>query len=631
MADWRSDPIVQPGQQAQPAANAPWARDPIASGQPAPAAAVSPEAAATAAGQQAGADTNAAGAALGQAARQATFGLSNYVDAGARNAIQTLKGKPEGFGESLAYERGKSTGEMGAHPYAGTAGGVAGGLIPGAAAALLTGGTGDAAMLAADAGKLSTGSQALRLAAAGAGGAGVSATAEGQTPLQTAVATAAGIILSPLGIPIGYAASKLLPASQLAFKALSDHFKMPASALEAAYDSLVKLHGTMPSLSQLADYSGLGSLKKLAATNGIIAEAANKASDATGGIPASEQLAAAAKARQASVAAGGPDVAQTSSDQLADRDAAMDTAMSAKHPTTGVPLRDTFVNDSNGVLITPHVRAALQPRLDAENQIAKAAMQQNQVPPVGATREMLDRFQTNQATIGDVDTVRKALSDAQRYMARPPIGATHQANPGMAKEFGEAAMKVEALGNSADSRYGDAVKDFRGASDYADGFDHAMRGGSANDLTNADSLTRKALSTPSGLAGYDHGNALKLLQDVSDSIAPSGAPQGATNLSSSVMQGTMSALGAAHGNPVNAVYHAAKAFPAEWRQLSPATQKVLSTQLFSKDPVVVKQAMANLAKGRMTAAGMRQVGSALGGEAATNVEGYLNRAYGNGQ
>ena len=93
MADWRSDPIVQPGQQAQPAANAPWARDPIASGQPAPAAAVSPEAAATAAGQQAGADTSAAGAALGQAARQATFGLSNYVAAGARNAIQTLKGQ----------------------------------------------------------------------------------------------------------------------------------------------------------------------------------------------------------------------------------------------------------------------------------------------------------------------------------------------------------------------------------------------------------------------------------------------------------------------------------------------------------------------------------------------------------
>ena len=54
---------------------------------------------------------------------------------------------------------------MGAHPYAGTAGGVAGGLIPGAAAALLTGGTGDAAMLAADAGKVSTGSQLLRGAA----------------------------------------------------------------------------------------------------------------------------------------------------------------------------------------------------------------------------------------------------------------------------------------------------------------------------------------------------------------------------------------------------------------------------------------------------------------------------------
>ena len=619
MAGWQDDPVVAP--QAKTAPSASWQNDPITQPQGAPAAAqLSPEATSTAQGYAAGAETGPLGAAAGQAARQGTFALSNYVDAAARNAVQKFKGNNETYAQSLAFERGKSSGEMAAHPVAGTVGGVVGGLAPGVAAALTTGGAGDVAMAASDAAKAGVGANLARNAVVGGTAAGVASHSEGETPVQTAEAVGAGAALSPLGIPLSFGLSKLAPASVKAMAALADAIKVPASALAAAYDSKLKLTGALPNMAELADDASQGRIQALAAKNGLIGSLANKAADAAGGVPAHEQLAAAAQARQASVAQGGPDIAQTDSGQHADRDAAMTAAMDEPHPATGVPLRKTPVNDQGGVLISQYVKNALKPNATASIQ---AGLSTN-----NAASPLQERFDNNTATMEDLDFARQRLRDMQMTYARPAIGATHMKDPLMAKEYANAAQQVEGLGRSTDSRYGNALDDFHAASQYTDGFNHGMTGRAIDDAGNADSMTRAALQTTVGKQGYDHGNALKQMQDISASFAPGIIKPQAQPGAGNAVQGAMAAV--SH-SPVFGILHAAKATKGIMPQMSPQAQAIVGKNLFSRDPVVVKQAIANLQRAGHTKDTMRQVGAALGGNAAANIESHLSQAYGQGQ
>jgi hypothetical protein len=89
-----------------------------------------------AAGRESGSGEGAVSAGIGQAAQQGTMGLQNYINAGARYVGQRMTGvhNPDDFSTDLAYSRGKSQGEIEAHPVAGTVGGVLGSVAGGGAA-----------------------------------------------------------------------------------------------------------------------------------------------------------------------------------------------------------------------------------------------------------------------------------------------------------------------------------------------------------------------------------------------------------------------------------------------------------------------------------------------------------------
>src|ERR1700743_97901 len=102
-------------------------------GKPAPAAAPTPPHQAPTAqdvafvqGRKDAAAESPLSAGLSQVAQQATLGLNNYVNAGARYLAQRITGvsKPDDFSTDLQYSRGRSQGEAESHPTAPTIGGA---------------------------------------------------------------------------------------------------------------------------------------------------------------------------------------------------------------------------------------------------------------------------------------------------------------------------------------------------------------------------------------------------------------------------------------------------------------------------------------------------------------------------
>src|SRR5579859_8050490 len=98
-----------------------------------PAPAQSATESANTAGQMAGSSESDFSAGMNQAAQQGTFGLQNYINAGARYAAQRLTGQPnpDSFDADLAYARGKSEAEAATHPYSSGVGGTVGAIAGG--------------------------------------------------------------------------------------------------------------------------------------------------------------------------------------------------------------------------------------------------------------------------------------------------------------------------------------------------------------------------------------------------------------------------------------------------------------------------------------------------------------------
>lgn len=593
-------------------------------------------------GQQAGAAESPTMAAIGQAAHQGTFGLNDYVNAGARYAAQRLSGveHPDDFSTDVAYSRGKSQGEATGSPIASTIGGVLGTVLGGGAinaglkaARAIPGIAGLVDAVAPKGAQVINGklvkpdlatktANVAKSAAVNAGvGGGLSLANGDDLPTagrNAAITAVAGPIIGKVAArtadwaaPYATAAlgklvpkfnpDQLSPSSLAAMDTLAKSVNMTRQQLQDAYDSHLKLTGSLPSMAQLADLQSQGSLKALAAANPEIGEVAMTAASAAKQ-PLDVQLKQAAQDRANLAAMGATGRPQSSQGILNARDTAMDRMMQAKSPA-GVALRDEPVSDPTGLLQSAHVDYALRP-----NTAVNARL--NQSSPT------LDAIKTGQTTIGDVETIRKALRDQQSAFMRPAPGAASAKDPILAKEFGDIAAKVEGLGTSQHPDYGSALGGYRQVSRYNTGFEHGMGGNAIHEAP--DDFTAKDLATPMGQAGYAHGNALNRAQQALDAISPNSVKP-ATEL------GPTSAAKAVHAATVPTPSTVAS-ITNHLRGLSlpKAVQGVVARQLFSNDPRVVQQGIANLNRARVSSDDMRQLGAAIGGSAGVGISQYLN-------
>ena len=573
---------------------------------------VDPATAAFNAGQQSGQGDNWGQALATQFAQQASFGTSNYLSALVRYGAQRLMGvrNPDDLSTSVALARGNSAGDQVANPVAGTIGGVLGGLVGGGelgqalrVARMVPGGGAVLDALAPKAG------QAVRNVVKAVGtnfgvGAGITAANQNLTSVgdlvsgipQDALGGAVSAVAGPVaGKAATMVISRLQPAAARAMQALASHLSEAPADLEQAFQAFQHLTGTTPSMADITGLKSQGLLQKLAKANATIGEAANVAANA-GGAPLHEQLAA--------LAARNPQRPQTASELDALRNATTDAAMNTPHPNTGLTLNDTPAPDLNGHLLSPHVEYALSPNTQVNARLNRP-------------NEVLQRIQSGQQTIGDVDTVRRALRDQQNAFIRPAPGSMSARDPILAKEFGDLANKVEGIGVNADSDYGKVLDNYRGLSNYTNGFQHGLAGNGATDIPRDDTLLARAMKSQMGQAGYEHGNALHVAQAALDAIKPNTVNPQAQVGPGHVAQAAM----AAASGGVGFIYHAMRAIPG--LHLSEGVQQIIAKQLF--DPQMTAAGVANLRRAGATDANIRLMGATIGGVTGAKLANFTSQ------
>lgn len=560
-----------------------------------------PQERAFAAGQEVGANENPVLAAISQAAQQGTFGLQNYVNAGARYAAQRLAGveNPDDFDTHLAYSRGKSSGEAAGSPTAATIGGVAGSVMGGGAIGSLAKKSRFLRAMAPVEGQKVA--NVAKSAATGAAIGGTQALAEGQSVPQALQTAGVSALAAPAVQKVAtYTIAKLQPAAQRAMQTLAATIDETPATLQAAYNTFQHLTGRVPSMAELVDLKSQGKLRDLAKANPTISAAAIKAAN-SGNAPLHEQLNASQNATRPQSATGINEL----------RDIETDTNMALPHPQTGVPLRDTLVNDPQGVLLTPHIEYALRPNTQLNSRLGQGGV-------LGS--ELLDRVTSNQATIGDLDVIRKRLRDVQTELMRPSSGSAHARDPILAREFGDLANRVEGLGVRADPDYGHVLTNYRNASHYAEGFSHGLKGNSVLDVGDTDKLLQSALKSAHGNAGYEHGNALYVAQEALRSIAPGSVrpAEGGAN-AGNVAQAAM----AASSGGVSAIYHGLKALPVIGDRVPEKVQRIIADQLFN--PRTTRQGVNNLRRAGVADKDIKVLGTAIGGVAAQKISEYLSQ------
>jgi hypothetical protein len=564
-------------------------------------------------GAQEGSQQGPVSTAINQAAKSVLMGQGDKVMGAIRWAAQRLAGvkNPDDYATDRAYMGGKFSGSQAANPLSGTAGGVAGAFMGGgilaktakAAESLPVVGKGVAAVNDAltpatrdiNGTPMRVGNAILNVgksAGANAAVGGGLALANGQDPAQAAQTAAVSAVAGPtVGKLAEFSLGKLLPASQRAYQAFSQAVGMKPADLEAAINAHQSLTGDIPSTAAMADLASQGKLQSLAKSNGIVADAAIKAARA-GSAPLHEQLATLGNATRPQTEAAINNL----------RDTMMESNMALVDPSTGNALRDEPINDPNGILNSPHIDIAMRP-----NAAINARL--NQPSPV------LDAIQNGTATVGDIDTIRKALRDQQNAFMNPAPGSNNARDPNIAREFGNIANQVEQLGRSQVPDYGKALDQYRGLSKYGQGLAHGASGKSVAAVDPGDTQLQTALQSPMGSAGYEHGNALYNAKQVLNSISPNSiTPPGGPGLQD-VAHATLSTAG-----KVGLVSKALRTIPG--LHLPDSAQQIIAKQLF--DPSMTKQAVANLRRGRVTDNDIARLGTMIGGNAGANIAQYLS-------
>lgn len=553
-----------------------------------------PEERAGAAGRQAGADQSPVAAAITQAAQQGTAGLANYVNAGARYLGQRIAGvpNPDSYNVDLEYSRGISQGNVDAHPTASTIGGVGGALLGGETLGagvrglrVLRGGAQVAARAPGIISRLTGG------AVTGGTLGATQAAAQGQDASTIAENAVGGTLAGgALSAAIPAIAQRFTPAAMKAWDLLAGKLKVKTDDLMAALNSHHLLTGAVPSMAQIMDYASQGVLKHLAAVNPELGAAARTAAD-QGGAPLHVQLQAAQAAN-----ASRPQTALGLTDA---RNAQMDNMMGATN-AGGQALRDAPVADPQGILSAPHVEFALRPNTTVNARL-------NQPSPV------LDRIQTQQTTVGDIDTIRRALRDQQQAFLRDAPGGLHAKDPAIAKEFGDLATHVENLGRTAEPDYGAALDRYRDLSNYTTGFEHGRAGGDFTAPRTSD--VADALGTPAGEAGYQHGNALATGQRALDTIAPGGARPPSNGVRTAAH--TVAAIAA--GGVMTKVGHTLAALVGD--TIPAAQQRIIANYLF--DPARVSQGIALLRRAKVRNAAIADFAKGIGGAVGASITNNL--------
>jgi hypothetical protein len=573
---------------------------------PAPAPQSSHDAAA-AAGLQAGADSSPLMAGISQAAQQGTFGGQNYINAGVRWAAQRALGvkSPDSFADNLEYSRSKSAGEAAAHPIASTIGGAVGGLLGGGA-------VGDAVKVA---GKVVPGvarAAAVLTPKAGeavanvARSAGINGLIGGGTSLaqgDDALTAARDAGISAVAGPVvGKVASKAFnlatPVAQRAYSTLAKSLDESPAVLAAASQAYTRLTGQQAPLAALTGLKSQGKLKALAAANEDIGTMAAQAAD-QGGAPLHQQLADVAAARTNPQSALG---------MLAVRDRNMTDVMSQPAPTTGnLSLADAPVKLKNqravDVMNDPLIARALNPDGRVNGSMFSMG-------------DLHNAINTDTLTVGDLDHIRLQLRNQQSANSSAMAGISR--NPEVAKAYGAAAQAVEGLASSAHPAYGTAMNQYKQVSRYANSFQHGLDGKAMLDTDNADLARDLAHPSGVGAAGYAHGQILNKAQQALDAIAP-GTVKPQADMTGGDAVHIAHAVAAPSALSVAGIMNhlSGTALPKQ-------AQGIVADMLYSKDPVRVQQAIANLDRARVSSDDMRRLAGVIGGVAAQKINDHLS-------
>lgn len=516
----------------------------------------------------------------------ATLGQGDKLAAGLSTAIN---GKD--YSENLARIQATAASAQQDHPYVGYLGDAAG-LVAGggvvkaglrAAKALPLVGRAAAAAEAAIAPKAGQGIRNLAKSAGtnAAIGGGVALANGDSLPQAGEDAAVSGVAGPVVGKVADVAMRKFSPVAHKAALLLAKHLNEDPADVQAAID----LHNQQTdshtgSMAAVANLHSEGQLKGLAQRAPIVGEAASKAASRTPG-PLAAQTAPVPAGQTPQTLKGLEDV----------RDANMTDAMDPIR-TTPVPLAAA----DKAILQGPEVTRALK----ANTKVLGNA-------------GLMAKIANNTLTLDDLEQVREAVRNTQDVYANPNY-SSHDRQ--LSKRFGDVANKVEGIGTSVEPQYGVALQNFRDDSRYIQGFTH---GASGKPVGAATGFTSASLDTPRGQQGYEHGLAQFAASKRLNNIAPgsiSAEPEFGAHHAAQIVAGTASAPS------LWGVLHFMQAIPGA--RIPEKAQQIIAKQLFSSDPAIVQQGIANLHRGQVRDNDIRRMGAAIGGVTGANIARLLN-------
>lgn len=603
----------------------------------------SPQDRASAAGREAGGKLSQTEAGIAGAADAGTFGMSNYLNAGARYVAQRATGvdNPDDFSTDLAFSRGANIGAAEAHPAANIAGQVTGTVLGGGLASV---GLKAASKVPGVIGTVAdaigfqpaqTARNILRAVGLGSFISGVQAGNDtGFQAGPTMTGAVAGGVTAPLALAAGPVVRKLLPSGAKANAMLAKIIGEDAGTIEAARQNFRHAtvspgnpQGTEMPMAALMTLKQQGALRDLANANPDLATALSHAG---------EDVAQSRPSRMADTLEGLMGAPQDLNTLHTHIETAMTQAM---RPIRG---RNVTVTENDlGRLLDPDAYGSLRANSPLRAHLGQVDANIAAQGPRGTD---------NSLTVDDIDNLRQAIR-GRRAAAANPANTNH--NLHTANELGDLMDRVTDIASSQVPEYGQALDDYRAGRNYIDAFKHGAAGKSAGDADT--SALRAALLSPAGAQGHSAGVATRLITGAGKSesgalstaadltqpgtnwlVNQTQAPGVATrasalgraeqNASKSLRGSTPASIqpddgadpqtllhsiaAATYHSPTVISYHAAKAINAlSGMKMSPATRQTLIR--YVTDPTMTQQAVNIMRRAGQTDADIRRFATGL--------------------
>jgi hypothetical protein len=483
-------------------------------------------------------------------------------------------------GHTTEGERERTRTEASRSPVASTAASIGGAVVGGNAALRAAGAIpGAGAVLNPVPGQFV--GNFFRYAAPGAALGGAQAAGEGED-IATGAALGGAGAAGAAGLVKGVTAAArglqgLVRPDRAAARAVSRRVDTPA--LAASENELRTTTGHDVALAEASDFKARGELRRLAADNPTIGEAAARLEEARTLAPAERSLSASAR-RSAP-----KDLNSLLTQQKERMTAAMTPIRTAEIP---------IAQDEAMLFLDPRARAAT-----------------NADPQLRSKLAGLANRETTHLSVDDFDNLRLSLRGRQASYANPQ-SSNH--NPHVARKYGELADQITAIATRNVPEYGAALKQFARDSDYITGFRFG-RGGKAVADASEPSVIR-TLDTPEGKLGYATGSAdyraSKNLSEVAPRSARTGERPDAVNITHAL------AAASAQSRP-GVVYHVLRAIPG--LKMSERVQRKVAEMLF--DPNQAQNAINALRLAGATDQAIRQLTQTIAagaGQAAGGLE-----------